>query len=292
MKTLITILSLFFVVNSFAQEENIKNHSHSRALIPLKYYKQQFKKPLTQKDSLNFVYRDNDTLVVIENYKPKGIRVPYEYKDSTFLDAYTKVAFTYSNDSLKNKTVMKYWKDDVSIFFSKSIPKKTKKDFMVFANSLVNKIDSLNINVVKHVEDSNYIIYNSGDFEYESRMVNNKESEYYMYWNGNNQIYKTTIKIITSVNFNEKAKLIAMKKLFFQSLGNFTFNNELECINYFSGCFNENSTVSNFDIELLKYHYSYGICKGTNYETFMEQHKKAKDVLKNKNVRIGFFHQD
>ncbi|WP_034059104.1 hypothetical protein [Lacinutrix jangbogonensis] len=163
---------------------------------------------------------------------------------------------------------------------------------MVFANSLVNKIDSLNINVVKNVEDSNYIIYNSGDFEYESRMINNKASEYYMYWNEKSQIYKTSVKIITSINFNEKLKLIALKKLFFQSLGNFKFNNMLECSNYFSGCFNENSTLSDFDFELLKYHYSYGICKGTSYKTFMAQHKKGKEVLKKKNSRIMFFHEE
>ncbi|WP_034059103.1 hypothetical protein [Lacinutrix jangbogonensis] len=127
MRLLITILITFFSILTFAQEHKANKEDHSRALIPLKYYKQKFKKPLTKKDSLNFVFKDNDTLVVLENYKPKGVGVPYEYKDSTFLEAYTKVAFVYYNDSLKNKSRMRYWKNDISLFFSKSFPKKLKR---------------------------------------------------------------------------------------------------------------------------------------------------------------------
>ncbi|WP_452224667.1 hypothetical protein [Lacinutrix chionoecetis] len=266
--------------------------SHSRALLPLKYYKQKFKKPLTRKDSLNFVYKDNDTLVVIENYKPKGISVFYEYKDSTFLDLYTRVAFKFKNDSLKNEATMKYWKDDISIYFAKEIPKKSKKKFLDFANNVINQVDSLKLKEVKRIEDSNYIIYYSGSFEYESRMEHYTDSDFYMHWNGKNQIYKVALRIKSDDLFNENLRLIEMKRLFFQSLGYFQFNTDLDCSNYFSGCYAESETLSNLDIELLQYHYSYGICKGTDYKSFITQHEKAKEVLREKNIRIVFLHEE
>lgn len=291
MKLLFTFLSIIFTVNTYCQEPEARNKKYSRTLIPLKYYKQKFKKPLTKEDSLNFIYKNNDTLVLLKNYKPKGIGVAYEYKDSTFLGLYTKVAFNYTHDSIKQKATMKYWKEDISIFVSESIPNKTKKALLTFAESLVKNIDSLSIKRVKKVEDSNYIIYYSGDFEYESRMQNNKNSDYYMYWNDKNQIYKNTIRIDSEDLFNEDLRLIEMKRLFFQSLGYFKFNNALECSNYFSGCYDSNSTISYLDIELLKYHYSYGICKGTNLETFLKQHEQAKKVLKKNNTLATFFHE-
>jgi hypothetical protein len=34
------------------------------------------------------------------------------------------------------------------------------------------------------------------------------------------------------------------------------------------------------DLEILKYHYSYGICKGTDLIVFEKNHKDAKETLK------------
>lgn len=298
MKTIVTVIVLIFAISINAQEENTTKHKntthvkHSRTLMPLKYYKKKFNKALTKQDSLEFVYKDSDTFVVLKNYTPKGVRVLYEYKDATFLDLYTKVAFKFEHDSLKNDATMKYWKDDINIYFAKEIPKKSKKNFLNFANTLVKQVDSLQLNEVKRIEDSNYIVYYSGGFEYESRMENYNASDYYMFWNGKNQIYKLAMRIKIDDLFNEKLRLIEMKRLFFQSLGYFQFNTELDCSNYFSGCYDENSEISELDIALLKYHYSYGICKGTDYDTFMMQHKKTKEALKEKNIRMGFLHQE
>jgi hypothetical protein len=35
------------------------------------------------------------------------------------------------------------------------------------------------------------------------------------------------------------------------------------------------------DFEIIKYHYSYGICKFTDLETFEENHTHAKEAIKN-----------
>lgn len=293
MKQTLFILIIFFSLNSFSQQKKNESVPHKNIYIPLKIYKKEFKKPLTKQDSLNFKFSDSDTLVLVKNYiRPKGVSVPYEYKDSTFLHYYKKIAFNHKNDSLSKKTTMKYWKDDIKIFFSKSVSRKTKKEFMDFAESIDKKIDSLTVFEVKRVEDSNYIIYYFNDFEYESRMVNYKNSDYYMYWNGKNQIYRNTIKLDSKLFFNEKLRLYELKKFFLKSLGHFNFISDFDCSSYFSNCYSKEKTLNLLDIELLKYHYSYGICKGTDLETFEEQHKIAKETLKKHNHKINFFHSE
>ncbi|WP_156133079.1 hypothetical protein [Lacinutrix sp. Hel_I_90] len=259
--------------------------------MPIKAYKLKYKKPLTAKDSTSFFYRDNDTLVLIENFiRPKGVSIPYEYKDSTFLYFYKKVAFNHKTDSIDRKTSMKYWKDDIRIFFSKSVSRKTKKKLLSFAKTITKPIDSLDINVVKKVENSNFIIYYFGDFEYEPRMVDNKNSDYYMYWNNKNQIYRNTIKLDSKIYFNEAMRINKLKEFVLQSLGHFKLRNDFSCNSYFANCHSANKQLTPLDLELLKYHYSYGICKGTDLETFENQHEKAKEQLKKNNSRINFFH--
>src|SRR5690606_18941210 len=152
------ILSAFIILltsSGFAQEKRDTVRTN-KIYMSLKNYKLKHKEPLTKNDSLNFRFKDNDTLVLLTDYKrPKGVSVPYEFKDSTFLHYYKKIAFNHPNDSVNKNTTMKYWKDDIRIFFSKSVSKKTKKDLMEFAKTIDNVIDSLRISEVKNVEDSN-----------------------------------------------------------------------------------------------------------------------------------------
>ena len=75
-------------------------------------------------------------------------------------------------------------------------------------------------------------------------------------------------------------------------LERFLPNEELSCNSYFSNCYSDNKILTEKDMELLKYHYSYGICKGTTRKIFEEQHKRAKDAIKNKNSRFDFFHEN
>lgn len=284
------ILSFIFTCSSYSQQEI--HRQKVTTYMPISMYKTKYKKPLTQKDSLNFKFKDKDTLVLVENYKrPEGVRVPYEYKDSTFLNYYKKVAFNHSNGKYSKDTKMKYWKDDIKLFFSKSISKKERKELMSFVNTISSQIDSLNIHQVKHVEDSNFVIYYNGDYDYESKLVDIKTSDY-LYWNGKNQLYRAAIKIDPNKYFNSKLRLYKLKEYFFSSIGYFKRINDFNCDSYFSNCYSSNKNLSELDIELLKYHYSYGICKGTSLEMFEEQHKVAKEVLKKNNHKINFIHKD
>lgn len=291
MKHVIIFLVLIcFYLNGQAQHQ--KNDTLKHVYITLKSYKQKYKKPLTQKDSLSFLFKDNDTLVLVENYlRPNGVGVPYEYKDSTFLHYYKKIAFrTKSIDSLDKKQTMRYWKDDIKVFFSKSVEKRTRNDFMSFAKSVANQVDSLNISEVKHVEDSNYIVYYFGDYEYESRMKHYKNSDFYLSWNKHQQIYSCSVKIDTDLYFNEALIQEILKDYFIITLGHFSKINDFSCESYFADCYSKNKHLTNLDIELIKYHYSYGICKGTNLETFEEQHEIAKETLNSHNRKVRFYH--
>ena len=162
---------------------------------------------------------------------------------------------------------------------------------MEFAESIDSQVDSLNISEVKKVENSNYIVYYFGDFDYDPRMTNYKKTNYYMYWK-NNQIYRCTIKLDAEKYFSKKLRLDKLKEYFVKTLGQFYHINDFGCESYFSNCFSENKKLTTLDIELIKYHYSYGICKGTSLETFEDQHKRAKEILKNHNSKMFFFHKE
>lgn len=261
----------------------------TRYYISLKQYHDNYSKPLTKKDSLSFKIREHDTLVLIEdNTKKKYSRgVTYTYKDSTFLDLYKKVAFKHKNDSVSEKSTLKYWKNDIKIYFGNNVSEEVKNSFMKFAKKISRNIDSLNISRVNKIEKSNFIIYYFDDYNYESRLLNTKSSDYYMFWNNQNEINKCAIKINNIKLFNDKLRLIKLKELFFKTLGHFKTSNELICESYFSNCYSEDKKIQSIDWELLKYHYDYGIGKGISLGIFNKIHKESKEKLrKGHSVRI------
>ncbi|WP_299335353.1 DUF2927 domain-containing protein [uncultured Psychroserpens sp.] len=241
---------------------------------------------------MSFLIQGKDTLVKTNtNPKTGGITVPYEYKDSTFLSYYTKVAFRLKNDSTDKKQTMKYWKQPIRVYITKNFSKKVEREFKKFAKSTINHIDSLQIEFVNKLEDSNFIVYSQKDDNYEPKINIDNQSAYYMYWNKNNQITKFSMRINTDFYFSDKLKLMEMKRYFIQSLGYFQWIEDFICKSYFSTCSSTEKELTFLDIELLKYHYSYGICKGTDLETFMDQHAKAKALLsENPKNKMNFIH--
>ena len=268
------------------------NAQQGEVFISLKRFKQKYKRALTKKDSLNFRFHKNDTLVLDEFYvAPTGTKVPYDYKDDNFLEIYKSVAFNNVTDSTKQKSFMHYWKDDIKMYISKSFDKKTRKAFFDFTNKVSKKIDSLNIYQVKDPKDSNYIIYTDSDFQYEPRMSKYKSTDYYVYWNNKNQIYRMSMRLKNDIEFNSNLKLNKLKNQFIISLGQFNYtNNNLDCKNFFSGCSKPNFELTELDYELIKYHYSYGICKGTDLKTFEDNHKHTKENINKNKVLTNLIH--
>ena len=238
-------------------------------------------------DTIGYMISRKDTLVFFNESDDENIiRVsrPFEYRDSTFISLYKKIAF---NDAVKdkvNKTVsLKYWKSEIKIYFTNSIPKKSRKSLLHFAELISNGIDSLKISEVKDINNSNYVIYQENDYNYSDGLKNSK-TDFYISWNGRNIIQKGFIKMNSEEYFNEKIYNLKLQELFLKSLGFFKFTDAIDCENYFSNCFTVNKKFSAVDKELLKYHYSYGICKGVTEETFDELHHKANDAEQNGNM--------
>ena len=286
---LITSFFLFiFFVNGFSQDAVL---AKKKIYVPQNLFKEIYK----TKDSLGFIVHDNDTLIEVLDYKkPNGAPVPYEYKDSTFLDLYKKVAFKIKHKDSADTKPMKYWKNPIKIYFSESVDKSVIKDVMSFTQLIDSKVDSLNISRVKNLNQANYIIYYDDDFQFNPNIENYKKSDYSIYWNGNNQIYRGYIRIVKSKMYSNKLATQKIKSLFFSSLGWFIPQSELACESFFSSCYSSTKQFSAIDEALLKYHYSYGICKGTTRKVFEAQHEDAKQKLKENNHHntiLLFYHE-
>lgn len=288
-----SIFSFLFILPFLLNaQHHIDTNVVVKSYMPIKLYKENYTRNLTKNDTLNFRIKDNDTLVLItDDIKSKGRVVPYEPKDSTFLYYYKKVAFNHKDNDFSKNTSMKYWKSDIKIYFSPSVTNKTKNNLMSFAKEISKNIDSLNIYQVKHIEESNYIIYYFGDYEYEPKMVNYKSSDYYIYWN-KNRINRGSIKLDTKKFFNEKLIQHKLREFFIQSIGHFKLIDDFDCESYFSDCYAPDKKLTALDLEILSYHYSYGICKGTSLEIFEEQHKNAQEIYEKTGHLIRFIHPD
>ncbi|MBT8245191.1 MAG: DUF2927 domain-containing protein [Winogradskyella sp.] len=280
------ILIILFPILALGQNKSL---SHYKS-----YYisKKQFEEKFQKKDSLGFIVKDNDTLIKVNSLKrPKGVSVAYERKDSTFLEYYKKIAFQSIHKDSADTKPMKYWKKTIKIYFGKHISKKVKNKVVSFINEIDSRVDSLSISVVKKLENSNYIIFNNEDYQYSENISRNKASGYYIRWqNSSNRIYKGYIRINIDKLLSEKLQVQKIKEQFIGSLGWFNLSDELSCTSYFSNCHSDNKRMTELDWELLKYHYSYGICKGTTKNIFEEQHRIAKEIYSKTNHRMSFFH--
>ena len=155
---LIVITSICCTITS-AQNKTETLHKY---LIPYNYFQEHY----TKKDSITFKIKDNDTLIeVAKLLRPKGISVPYEPKDSIFLELYKTIAFRTKSDKSEMSHPMKYWKDDIRIYFTKSVSRKVKKALLNFTRKINKDVDSLQITTVNSIKSSNYIIYHNTDFE-------------------------------------------------------------------------------------------------------------------------------
>jgi len=287
---LLLFCHLFLSNNCFSQEH--KTDSLIPTYVSIKYIEEDQRKLLLNYKVKNFIITNHDTLIKIQDVKhTKRNVVAYEYKDSTFLSQYKKIAFAHKKDSDSSKTSMKYWKDPINIFFSKSVKRRTKKKFMRFAKAITDQVDSLSISEVKKVEKSNFIVYYNGDYEYESKLSQRNKTDFYMYWR-NNKIYKNAIRIDPNYYFNENLRLYKLKEYFIISLGRFRLSDDLSCENYLSDCYSDNKTLTELDLEIIKYHYSYGICKGIDFETFENIHKESKEFFIKTNSLIYFVHPE
>ncbi len=280
-------LALFLLIPmvAFAQVPN-------RAYMKIDAHKRVYKRAFTKQDTLDWQVRETDTLILVSiedlNRFPS---VDFEYRDQTFLDLYMEIAFRgpKSNDGNIYHT---YWKQPVKMYLSPSVPKNVRRDFVRFVREVTAGIDSLRIGMVDNPGLANFFVYCTGDFDYEPRLKDTY-LRYYNNWNGRNQITKSSIKLDRSQLFNERLFLDYLKRLFVQSLGNFTWSDKIGCESFFSACEKGAKSFGEFDREILRYHYSYGICKGIGEEQFTDLHRSALEFRKmHPNIRHQVKHMN
>lgn len=282
------VLCSVFVQLIFAQNQP---RSATARYLKIQNYKTIFKLKSINLDSVDHRFYKGDTLIKYDpKPDPNKVLVPFDFRDSSFLDYYVPIAFRLSHDTKDSlKQTMKYWRNDIKIYFSKNITRGVKKEFESFTQFINRNVDSLNIEIVKKIERSNFIVYTSDDYNYESQLKENRNSGYYIYWNRDNQIYKGAIKLNNDEVFNDQLKIAQLKVRFLQSLGHFTFDKRLDCKHYFSNCYSPNKEFTKLDLELLQYHYSYGICKGISLESFKSFHEESNKI-KDRGQKIFITH--
>lgn len=208
---------------------------------------------------------------------PDLIFVPYDYRSEQFTDLYQKIAFQDPNVKDTIPARMRYWKDEMRIYFSGEVDRKDQKALTRFAEQIAESVDSLKIKIVNKLEDSNYVVYYSGHYEYEPRISRKNTVDYYLYWKGP-YMNKGFLRIDRERFFNDEERLQNLKYYFVKTLGYFSGTKALDCGSYFSSCSDVSQTMSALDLELLQYHYSYGICKGVTLEVYREQLENANRV--------------
>ncbi|APG64922.1 hypothetical protein LPB136_05915 [Tenacibaculum todarodis] len=294
MKTKLILLLCLFTANLCIAQKQTR-----RAYTTIKEYKKLINNQLTKKDLENSIIRGNDTLILIsgkEFYK-EGVSVKYQPKDSTFLELYKDVVYQkYRKTDKKTKHYMRLWRKPIKIFFSESLDDYYKKEIIKTANILSSQVDSLTISFVDKLEKSNYIIYqidSLNTYKYSNKLSKNKYVDYYVFWK-NNKIYdsKLELNLITYNNIDKKINANYLKQQFFKSLGYFNTTTKLPCYDILSDCNSGNKVITSNNLDILKYHYSFGISKGTDLETFEKNHKKAIETYKKTGTHMLFKHID
>jgi CRISPR/Cas system-associated endoribonuclease Cas2 len=298
--TLVYIKNFKKLLKKYSKNKNASLFHRKMSYMPLKQYKKRHTKIITKEDSLHFKFKDNDTLILISNkgfYKnQKRISVNYEPKDSLFLEIYKDVVykkFTNTGNLRKGeKELMRLWEKPLKIYFSPSLDQYYKKKIKKAAKKL-SSIDSLNILFVKNRKASNYIIYqidSENKFEYSKDLRNNKSVDYYIYWN-KGKIYDAKLKInLTQKNSaTKKANATLLVQNFYQTLGRFFTTSKVPKNSMLSNSNFVKKKLTKLDIEIISYHYSYGICKFTDLKTFEKNHKKAKEIIR-KGGQMQFIH--
>ncbi|QED37527.1 hypothetical protein FK178_07225 [Antarcticibacterium arcticum] len=295
MKLFLTILLITFCLPVVAQVQNKTNVIKS-VYIPLKAYKATGK-TLTAQDTLDFRFNKNDTLVKMpEDYDieahAKGIRVPYEFKNEEFLKVYKNTVFNDDVKSPRKKPTIKIWRDEIKIYFEPTVPRSHRKELMTMANQLSAEIDSLNITQVRNRGKANYLVYyitDKSNLDLEPRITDPKKG-YYIHWNGRQQIERAMLKVDSRLLFNEEDQIENLKSTFFMSLGMFHLTRQVPH-NSFLSYSSIGKELTSIDKEILKYHYSYGICKGTTLEAFANTHASYLEMIKeNPNSKLYVVH--
>tara|TARA_R110002049_G_scaffold82223_12_gene209337 strand:- start:2689 stop:3564 length:876 start_codon:yes stop_codon:yes gene_type:complete len=284
----ILYLLLFMSLAIFSQ-----NNKQIR-LIKLEDYKKKYPNKKINLNTLFYRIHNNDTLVEDNDKRYLNAKsVEYEPKDSLFLEVYKDIVYQKHQISSNKNQHMKLWKEPLKIYFAPSLNQFYRNKIEDAANNLSQNIDSLDIKFVNNINASNYIIYQldeNNSKKYSEDIINNNYVNYYIKWN-RSRIYDAKLELNLNKYRNVSRDVIANFLLvnFYKTLGQFHNTSKVQCESVFSTCNSNEKQLTDFDFEIIRYQYSYGICKFTNLEDFEENHKIAKERI-SKGEKMIFMH--
>ncbi|WP_299065284.1 hypothetical protein [uncultured Polaribacter sp.] len=284
----ILFILLLFSLYTFSQVERKKR------LIKIEDFRKKYpNKNLDLSTHFFHIYK-KDTLVEDNDKRYLNAKsVEYEPKDSLFLEVYKDIVYQkYQISSVKNQR-MKLWKEPLKIYFAPSLNQFYRNKIEDAANNLSQNIDSLEIRFVNNINASNYIIYQldeNNSKKYSDDINNNEYVNYYIKWN-RSRIYdaKLELNLNKYKNVNREVNANFLLVNFYKTLGQFHNTSKVSCESVFSTCNSNKKELTDFDFEIIKYQYSYGICKFTNLEDFEENHKIAKERI-SRGEKMIFIH--
>lgn len=184
-----------------------------------------------------------------------------------FLQVYNIAAFIMSRKKSGTNYELKQWNAPIIIYFDKKIPKSVIKEFRKFY-SQINGFEHLKISFTSNIEKATYYIkttskiinaYNE-DFTFDSEIERENAiltgATYSLNTDFNNKFYSGILTINIDRGRTNIAILKQLKQLFFMSLGNFYNGYLIDDSSLLSNDYINSKTISKFDLDILKLHYS------------------------------------
>lgn len=243
-------------------------------------------------NSEHFIVLENDTLYANSH---DGINlmylIPDRYDDPLMLRYYQRMVFCYLKDNPPIVYNLMQWNEPIVIYMDKEFPKAVHESFKTFISNLrVDEITHLNISFTNRLKHSNYHIKSTKepingydkDYKFDSEEERTNDlltgSTYNLITDASNKFYGGILQIHTE-SFETNAYITKrLKQLFYKSLGNFVADNYIDTNSLSHNNYDNSETISEFDITILKIHYSLIYNQKINYAKFKELLKLAKKL--------------
>lgn len=280
MKKLLFIFTLLITLSNFGQSNEAlvfikKNHQHK-----------------INKNSELLILENNDTLILTKLPIPKFVFPQLSSKKETqkFKSIYSYIAFRSFVNAKYNKhnLTLRQWNVPIKVFIDKTFHKKDRINIGNFIMQFSTLgIPNLKIELVKNKDDANYYITTTKELlevldkkkldqysveQLKNRYVNN--ANYYLRSDNQKKIYSCVLKVNLKTFKSQEDLIRKIKKLFFGSLGRFypiIYSNKESILNT---KYENNDTISTFDINVLKTHYNYIYPYKVDFNLFKTIEKK------------------
>lgn len=203
---------------------------------------------------------------------------------------YEYLAFRFTDENSKKIHYIIQWAAPIVIYMDKELPESVRSQFEDFY-SQIKGIENLKISFTSKLENANYYIkttsktikgYND-DYTFTSEKEKQNHAltggTYKLQIDDNNNKYYSCILTVNPSNKDEINLLKQLKQLFYMSLGNFFISESFDEESILSTKYDNDSKISELDLDILKVHYALIYDQKINSTTFkklLELSKKKK----------------